>query len=168
MKYLTYDLLVKAQSKDKVVAAEAMDEWEGACEAYTKHLKKIRPRLPESVRRLSEYCLHDADPAVLTFDKDSFSLTLRLDERSGRILRLDYEMLEPLKTTDHKKSPRLNANALILYDEIDVEKKMGKLVFTHSVLFSEGFECLIWFSALTLKEYSRLQVKTPGQELLLV
>jgi hypothetical protein len=48
-----------------------------------------------------------------------------------------------------------------------VEKKMGKQVFIHSLLFSEGIEFLFRFSALTLKEYSSLQVKTPGQELLL-
>jgi hypothetical protein len=99
MKYLTYELLVKAQSEDKAVAAKAMDEWEGACAAYAAHLNKIRPRLPASVRRLAEFCLHDADPAVLTFDKDSFSLTLRLDEPSGRILRLDYEMTQPVEMT---------------------------------------------------------------------
>src|SRR5579884_3214898 len=61
MRFFTPDLYERFNSPDDGEADRAQEEWEKALQAYRRHLDEFRDRMPSSVRKLAELCLHDAE-----------------------------------------------------------------------------------------------------------
>src|SRR5437870_701827 len=61
MRFFPPELYVRFNSADEDEADRANEAWESALLAYRKHLDDIRERFPSQVRKLAEFCLHDAE-----------------------------------------------------------------------------------------------------------
>ena len=61
MRFFTPDLYLRFNSGDDEIADQANDEWEKAIDSYQTYLKNLN--LPESVKKLTEINLHDAELA---------------------------------------------------------------------------------------------------------
>lgn len=186
MKYFTKDLLeqLASENDDDVVAAQ--DQLEERSEKYRNYLKEIREYLPARfVVMQNEFYLHDAIfwPTFLPFGvltKDGLPLdvmsflrqyseavhvapcmlcfTVELDAPPHSILILNYREAvlsfkpESLKTLDQKGFLEWN------YDEVAILERDEQRRFSHSILFSNGFELTIEFADFdfaTLKPMSR-------------
>lgn len=155
MNYFTPDLLARFGSADDAVADAASEEWERASERYHEHLAALRPRLPRSVKQLLKvFCLHDAKVLTLTFDdKPYFSLFLEIKNPGkprDRFLELRYHVTRRPVIQRHQFEREDGAPLRWwLYDEIDVPDK-ERYEFTHSILFTGGYELQLSFTGLRL------------------
>jgi hypothetical protein len=173
MKFMTYELLVRTQSENDAIAEAAFDEWEKACADYNNHVEAIRHKLPKSVQvLLDHYNLHDAKVIMAGVDSaedsddPSTSIFLQLDEPRDRGLRLDYRPVVKPKVIWHERNPKLHADTVFLYDEIDVvEVNVAEneqiTMFTQSILTEGGMEMQLLFNSLTLRQYRKME--TPSE-----
>lgn len=155
MKYFTLDLLARFGSTDDAIADAAHREWDAVHEAYLERLRAIRTRLPKSVRNvLKSFCLHDAKVLTMTFDeKPFFSIFLEIrnpGKPRDRFLELRYRVTSRPVFSRHR--PVLEDGAPFrwwLYDEMDVTDE-NRYEFTHSILFTGGYELQLFFTALSI------------------
>jgi hypothetical protein len=160
MRFITPDLLVRFGSPDDRVANRASKDWEGAHAAYVSHLAEIGPVLPKHLRRLlKRFYLHDAKVLTITLDVvPYFSLFLELEKPArseDRFLELRYRLVGP-KGIQFKSHPELSGDGKALgwwqYDEVDVRQTPdGVSLFTHSILFTGGYELQLTFFSFTYR-----------------
>jgi hypothetical protein len=121
MKYFTPELFIAFNSTDRKVAKAASIQWDKAVAAYDKHLRSLRRRLPQRVRRLSSLYLHDAE--FLEFEESSPNrrnpvahLVLR---QGGEIIFLSYFLVDkPSITAPIQHAAFSPQGVQWLYDEI--------------------------------------------------
>jgi hypothetical protein len=150
MKYFTPELLLRFRSLDDEVADAADDEWEQAIRRYRRHFKKIRPHLPEAVRKFhDEYCLHDAavfGPARLSVHTVPWGFqdvvivaqnrNTLFPEHRNTLMFLQYAATEePVVETPLPAEKFPQGQPHWLYDEIDV---IEPGVYSHEILLSDG------------------------------
>lgn len=154
MKYFTPDLLARFGSTDDAIADAASAEWEGAHKAYRDHLKELGKRFPLGVRSLlRHYHLHDAKVLTMAFDdRPYFSIFLDINNPSDprkRFVELGYRLVRPPRFVRHQALPNDGTPLRWwLYDEFDVTRGES-LVFSHSILFTGGYELQLAFTGLT-------------------
>jgi hypothetical protein len=145
MKYFTPELLLRFRSEDDDIADAASEEWERAIARYRRRFRKLRPSLPESVRKFhDEYCLHDAEvcaPARLPGgQQDVIIVTQNLDtlfpEHLNTLITLQYAVAEaPVIERCPEADAFYQRHPIWLYDEFDV---IEPGVFSHEILISTG------------------------------
>jgi len=146
---MTPELLARAQDEKTVDAAS--DEWEKALERYTEHLRAIWPKLPRSARRLARRVnLHDAVTLLVGIKEASTKamILLHLDEPGDQTFVILYDLLKKMEWFDHSsltKTASGGDHPLWLYDEFDVVEENDIKYFTHSILFSNGWELKLSF-----------------------
>lgn len=150
MKYFTPELFVRTNSPNEDEAEAASAEWERRLQRARKHFNRIKPQLPESVRKFcEECCLHDADvfgPARLSVQTLPWgfqdvvivvqnSNTLFPEHRST-LTFLQYAVTaEPTVETPVRSQVFRPGQPVWLYDEVDILEPSR---FSHSILLSDG------------------------------
>jgi hypothetical protein len=164
MNYFTPKLFVRLQDiRDEA----AIQDWEQAVREYASSLAGIRRRLPASLRRLlKEFPLHDAEVLCMTRLKETLSITLR-PELSDKLLILSYNLIEAPSINRSALPPEHRTEqAAWLYDELGLELVSGSpnrltaadrargdgraTTYTHSILFSNGWEVRLKFRTFKL------------------
>ncbi len=136
-------------------------EWRENLEAYGKHIKRISDRLPDSVLKFVDLVLHDEDvvamPRAVDFDgrvvgyKHGDDYSVVTHNPSDRMLHVMTYVIEKPPTIRIHEGSGFTASdlAVWLYDELDIDEAG---LFTHSVLFSNGIELTVMFSAMHWQE----------------
>jgi hypothetical protein len=151
MKFFPPELYVRVVSSDDEVADAASEEWERAGTRYLKHIKKIWPQLPESLRKFeSEVFLHDAEvfgPARLSMqtipwsDHDvlivTHNINTLLPEQNRTMTVLQYAVTENpvIQIPVWSDNAFHKGNVIWLHDEIDV---VAPGIFSHEIQLSDG------------------------------
>ncbi len=167
MKYFTPELLARCRSLDDDVADAAAEEWEQAVAAYRLHLRAIRLRFPQGVRRLlSSVSLHDAKMLTIARGKRQpwFGMWLQPEgtaAQPGEVLELRYLVVAgPHGGLDVKKHPQLKkANPgpdWVLYDEFNLDEE--RAFFTHSLLLTDGHEVEVRFHNLRVRRLNEVRL----------
>jgi hypothetical protein len=167
VKYFTPERLVQLQDRaNRETFLAALEDWESALQAYQEHLGRIREILPLALRRLLRSAsFHDAEvidvwPPKPKGQPGRFTIILQPESDPARRIVLRYSL---------EDSPRINKTALPeiarsrpmawLYDELDVEPPVGEehsvgtegRIFTHDILFSNGWEVGLRFRKVTVE-----------------
>jgi hypothetical protein len=163
MKYMTPELLARVRSDDDAVAEAAAEEWERRGEEYRTRLTEIgsRTRLPGCVRSklLKRDYLHDAKVLTMAADTGNrFSIFLELAgvlDPAHKHIELQYRLVGgPGKGREFLEHPALAGDGRPLgwwlYDELDVTDGQVE-AFTHSILFTGGWEMQLTFFAFQWK-----------------
>jgi hypothetical protein len=142
MKYFTPELYARLQDFRSDEAMDAADAaWEKATQRYRRHLRRIWPELPETLRSLLDNVyLHDADVLSMGEQGETFLIVLRLDVPPNELLILKYTLAERAVIRTAAFSTANHAGPMQwMYDEVGLlrGKKAG---CTHSILFSNGWE----------------------------
>ena len=161
MKYFTPKRYVAFNSRDRVVANRANDEWEQALTDYRQHLKKINGRLIKSVKAfVKSRSLHDAD--YRGWGKKSLPGGLaELGILAVKMRRQRFVIFYQLVGEPSERHPVTakvfeTTRPQWLYDEFDVTDA-GDM--THEILFSNGTVlkfCFSHFSIFELRSGVRL------------
>ena len=140
MKYFTPARYVAFNASDDGVANNADEEWEQALSDYRKHVRRIRGKLPTSVRHLGEkLCLHDAEYLGMTkisipgSPGDVAILSVRAGHQPSLlvyVLAAEPFVSRPLEAVIFETT-----HPHWLYDEIDVGEDG---ILTHEILLSDG------------------------------
>ena len=118
--------------------------------------------LPRSIRGLLNLRLHDAKVLALSFDESlAFSIRLTPDGAKDGSVELRYRLAAPPRLIRHvdlaKDGKPLQWG---LYDELDV--KDAEFAFSHSVLFSGGYELQLRFYKLVCNRLIRASWPATG------
>src|SRR5260370_40233548 len=144
MKYFPPERWLRFQDpRDKQVFYSASEEWEQARKAYRRKLRQILRESPNRLKQFAESeCLHDAMVLAIWQGRSRLNVILRTDLPTQEVLVLTYTLLaEPLIDRSSLPPEYRTKHAAWMYDEIGAEKRRnGKVVFTHSVLLSNGWE----------------------------
>jgi hypothetical protein len=167
MKYFTPDLFVRLQDLQDRTASK---DWEKAVEDYDAYLRRVRPRLPRSLRRIVEdLFLHDAEVLCMSRRGNTLSVTLQLEPPAESLLVLNYSLVADL-IINRSALPAdvCTDNVAWLHDEIKVERPIAATagqrmrkngresdersvpVYSHTILLSNGWEVEVRFRGLRL------------------
>jgi hypothetical protein len=150
MKFFPPELYLRVGADDDAVAVAAASEWERACHRYRKHLKKIFPELPESLRKfLEEQELHEAQvvgPANLSMttipwsSQDVVIITdnrnTLLPEQQGTMAILQYAAAAvPIVIPSELPTAFSRGPLTWLHDEVDI---LEPGVYSHNIQLSDG------------------------------
>jgi hypothetical protein len=150
MKYFTPELYIQGNSSDERLVDQAEEAWEQAVTRYRRHYRKIKPQLPEAVRKFhDEYCLHDAavfGPAKLSINtlpwgfQDVVIVAQNIGtlyaEHLNTLMFLQYAVTaEPVIEVPVPSEHFSRSQPYWLYDEIDA---IEPGVFSHEILLSDG------------------------------
>jgi hypothetical protein len=160
---MTSELLARARSMDEDVAETAAGEWERACESYNDHIKEIGPELPRAVRTLLDrFYLHDAKVLTMAWDESPF-FSVFLQLQSKDLIELRYRLVKPLQVIHHVPRPQDGPPLRWwLYDEIAVVQDAPFPVFSHSILFTGGWEVCLFFVSVRTKRLVKLLFPPEG------
>lgn len=149
MKYFTPDryLALQRTSRQDMDAADAA--WEKAVERYEDHLKRLRPKLPNSIRRLvDEFHLHDGEVLSMGQENGTFVLVLSLAAPPRNLLVLTYELTEaPAIDKAALPSGSCSSRMQWLADEVD-HLEGSPPAFVQAILFSNGWQVGLKFHTL--------------------
>lgn len=145
MKYFTPELYLLGQADDEETAVAADRLWEEANARYEQRLAEISQDLPENVRAFNELLLHDAQVVSLSRRGEQFVMVLHKDIPPRDLVTITYTLVgEPVvnqKALPGERGPVME----FLYDELDAIEEGGQEIFTHSMLFSNGWEVQLRF-----------------------
>lgn len=151
MKYFTPQLYQQFNSPDEAEAARASEAWDEAILAYNRGLEAIKPQMSDSVRQLSELCLHDAE-ILAREDKDSdlhlwpFGAMILTLQQEDEIISLFYALRDDVCTMQAPLSWRFSkVRPHWLYDEVHVSQQSRVPRYTHHILLSTGEVLLVPF-----------------------
>jgi hypothetical protein len=145
MKYFTPDLLERLASPDEKVADAADAEWEGALVRWRRHWQKIRPALPEAVRRFEDQhvCLHDAQVLSMAGVGETFVVVVRREPPSPDVVVLTFTLdAEPVITRDVVPGHGDAGVVTWLYEEWDLDRSRR---CWFEVLLSNGWSLRLRF-----------------------
>jgi hypothetical protein len=174
MKYMTPELLARIRSEDDTISEAAADEWDQRGEEYRAHLQQLQlgRDLPRGVRRLLKVdTLHDAKVLSLAADEgNGLSISLELPHEANpgkKHLELLYKLAGgPSKGIDFIRHPSLNGDGnplgWWLYDEVGVTDGPVE-AFTHSILFTGGWELRLTFFTLAWRRLEFLLLPTTSE-----
>lgn len=152
MRFFTPDLYLRFNSNDDEIADQANDEWEKAIDSYQRYLKKLN--LPESVKKLTEINLHDAE--LSDFQEVDIHQTVMSLKNNQYVYCLIYQ------TTNLVRKDNFPQNWLFsdqrkhfLYDELDLQDS----AFLHRILWSDGEILEIPFTFVTINPINGFTVE---------
>jgi hypothetical protein len=168
MHFFTPELYLQFNSADDFEADRADEAWERAIRDYRRRLDQFRNKLPASVKRMTELCLHDAE--VQAWDKEinptsngkiewSAVAVMTLqngDEITTLIYSLWDHVIEATPLSTWRFSP---AKVHWLYDEIDTAQNRAG-AFVHRVLLSDGRVLMIPFREVVAKGFAVTPART--------
>jgi hypothetical protein len=170
MKYFTPERWLRFQDpRDKQVFFSAHEEWQEALRTYRRKLRQILRRSPNRLKRFAESeCLHDAMVLAIWQGRSRLNVILRPDMPTQEVVVLTYTLLaDPLIDPSALPPEYRTKHAAWMYDEIGTEKREnGKMVFTHTVLLSNGWQVAIRFSRFDFARRKVLLLDSKQQSML--
>jgi hypothetical protein len=158
MKHFTPELMTRLGSADPAVA-NAAAEWEQRLERYEHRLQQLHAAMPEHVRRFSDLLLHDADVLSLARDGDKLILALHKDIPPRSLVILTYALAgEPSVSTGVLPAEDCSPVMQFMYDELDLLREDGQVMYTQSILFSNGWELQLRFRDVQVVEAEPMYV----------
>lgn len=155
MRFFTPDLYLRFNSNNDEIADQANDEWEKAIDSYQTYLKKLN--LPESVKKLTEINLHDAE--LSDFQEVDLHQTVMSLKNNQYVYCLIYQTTNLVRKENFpQKWLFSDQRKHFLYDELDLQDS----AFLHRILWSDGEILEIPFTSIiispTKKELSMKQL----------
>lgn len=159
MKYFTPELVVRGQSLDSAILNPHEEEWDRLCAAYEAYLGTVRAQFPPGLRTLLDgYYLHDATVQGMGQQGQVFVVVLQLDTPPRSLLTLQYQLVgapvvirDALPPAARSRGERVEWQ----YDEVEMGSEVPP-VWTHSILFDNGWEVRLRFTDVTVQEVSPL------------
>jgi hypothetical protein len=161
MKFFSRSLYAQFNSSDPTLADEADEQWELAVAEYKRHLRQLSKVLPESAKKLSKICLHDAelinqkkmDPFLVRLPNVAFvGVVQRVNDDTWLAYLIWYSLFDAIHTTSVPVyTPFSKSNVHWLYDEVDWSEA-GKNRFIHRILLSDGRVIVIPFTNVGIHE----------------
>jgi len=154
MNYMTAELLARYQSENDSASLEASEQWERAGERYRMELEGVREQLPGAALELVDrFNLHDARVLWVGLGEGALVFVLMLDGDGGG-LQLEYDLAQPAMLTPH---PEIAEDCPLewLYDEFGVTGKAPDAPSVHSILFTDGSELRLTFTALRCRHFPK-------------
>ncbi len=153
MKFFGRELYAQFNSPDASQADAADELWEKSIESYNRHLKTIRKELPDSAKRLSKLCLHDAElinpeaPFLATLPAIGLlGVAQRIGENLWRLYLIWYALHSKVRVlAPIPEWPFSSKEVNWLYDEFDISEAKSRQ-FVHRVLLSDGRIIVIPFT----------------------
>lgn len=142
MKYFTPErhLALQDFSSDEVMdAADAA--WQIQVDAYEAYLATIRSTLPDDVRELVGYYLHDARVLSMARRGDRFEVILQLLPPPQELLTISYTVTGEPAVNEQAFAPAGKHSPLWYYEELAAVPGG----FQHSILLSNGWELTVPF-----------------------
>jgi hypothetical protein len=146
MRFFTPDLYARLQDPAPAAMDAADADWERAEQAYQDHLRRWGGALAPVLTRFDGVLLHDAEVLNINRCADQFVMVLRKDIPPRDVVTLTYTLAgEPI--VDREAFPAAYRSGVMRfeYDEFDVDEQGGPATFTHSILFSNGWEVRVRF-----------------------
>jgi hypothetical protein len=146
MKYFTPELLALLGSNDNAVINAAEAEWDRRLEAYEEELRGIEPELPEHVREFNDLLLHDARVYSLARQGDHLIMVLRKDIPPRDLVIITYTLASEPVIDPEALPPETRSEVMDFdYDEFGIVRGGGQVLYTQSILFSNGWEVSLRF-----------------------
>jgi hypothetical protein len=143
MKYITPDLIERMNDPSMKVIMRALEEWEERLAAYEARLKRIKAKLPQSVRRYLATCrLHDAEFIGAGHVQGARSKLVMLVHQGDRLISLEYELAGRVDTSVVLPEKFRSSKPLWMYDEFELGRDG---VIEHHILISSGEELTVRF-----------------------
>jgi hypothetical protein len=149
-------MYVRMQSLTQHEIEAAHADWEHAVDRYERRLRRIRPKLPKSLRYLLDNLyLHDADVLSIAHNGDTFVIVLQSEVLPKDLVVVTYK-LAGKPVLDFAALPREHCTTHIqwMYDEVDVVSP--KKLYSHEILFSNGWHVRLRFRAVEVIVAHRL------------
>lgn len=146
MKYFTPELYLRGQATDPETANEVDRLWDEALEHYERRLAEVRAALPEHLRAFNDLLLHDARVESIGRRDGELVMVLRKDIPPRDLVTVTYALVGEPFIDREALPPEHRSNVMeFLYDELDAIEEGEQKVFTHSILFSNGWEMQLRF-----------------------
>jgi hypothetical protein len=160
MKYFTpaRHLALQDCSSDEVMNAADAD-WESAVDEYEAYLDTIRPTLPDGVRQLVGWYLHDAAVISMAKGDDRFDVTLQLEPPPQDLLTISYGLIGEVVIDENALTQPGRRRPLWFYEELSAIPGG----YQHSILLSNGWELMVPFRDVKITR-SRAVFPTPFHE----
>jgi len=146
VRYFTPELYERLQNFDPAAMDAADSEWEAASARYEQHLQELGPAMAPVLKRFESILLHDAAVLGISRRGDEFDIVLLKDLLPRDIVTLTYLLTgEPFVDKDALAPKYRSLVMQYEYDEFDLAVENGQNYFTHSILFSNGWEIRLRF-----------------------
>jgi hypothetical protein len=146
MRFFTPDLLERYASDDPAVAGAADAEWEAVNGLYSRHIQALEPSLPPHIREFQSLLLHDAKVQSLARDKGRLILILKKDVPPRDLVLLAYDLEgEPVLLPFARRPRDWQEPTWFDFDEFDWIEEGGRVVYTQSIVFGNGWEMQLRF-----------------------
>ncbi|HKI32314.1 MAG TPA: hypothetical protein VKA46_10635 [Gemmataceae bacterium] len=164
MKYFTPALFARQQNFDTAAMDAADADWEAAEERYEQRLQNLAPLIDPVLKRFEGILLHDATVWGISRREDQFVIVLHKDIPPRDVVTLTYTLAgEPLLDHDALPPQFRSRGMQFEYDEFDVGQESGQPHFTHSILFSNGWEIRLPFREVQVMLAQPIYPLPPGQ-----
>lgn len=146
MKYFTPELFARLQNFDPRAMDAADADWEAAEERYEQRLRELGPAIEPVRKRFEGILLHDATVESISRRDDQFVIVLHKDAPPRDVVTLTYTLATEPIIDQNALAPALRSRVMqFQYDEFDVVREDGQTHYTHSILFSNGWEVRLPF-----------------------
>jgi hypothetical protein len=139
MKYFTPEHYSRGNSPNAEDLHGIEDEWEDALRRYRRRINRIRPLLPEGVRRFKDehVCLHDAEILGMGREGNRFVFLLKTEPPNSKPAVLTFTLLdEPVIEPHTGYGFRPGAPLYWFYEEWNLDRQKR---CTFEVLLSNGW-----------------------------
>jgi hypothetical protein len=151
MKFFTPELYARLQDTDDSAAATADVEWAAAERQYEERLRELGPRLEPVLRQFEGLLLHDAIVRSVSRRGDQLVLVLDRDVPPRDQVTLVYTLAGEPFIDREAILPQFRSSLMQFeYDELDAEGRDGCAPYAHSILFANGWEIRVPFSAVKI------------------
>ncbi len=141
MKYFTPELFSRLQNFDPGAMDAADADWEAAEARYEDRLRELGPAVAPVLKRFEDVLLHDATVESISRRDDQFVIVLHKDVPPRDVVTLTYTLAGEPFIDRNALPPELRSQVMqFQYDEFDVERRGDLTYWTHSILFSNGWE----------------------------
>lgn len=147
MRYFTparYLALQDFSSDEAMNAADAA--WEAAVDEYEASLDTIRPTLPDNLRQLVGWYLHDSAVVSMAKRDGRFDVTLQLEPPPRDLLTISYDLVGEAVIDEKALTQPGRRRPLWMYEELSAIPAG----YQHSILLSNGWELTVPFADVQL------------------
>jgi hypothetical protein len=146
MTYFPPELFARLQDLDPGAMDAADADWEAAEGQYEQRLQELGPAIDPVLNRFEGVLLHDATVESISQRGDQLIMVLRKDIPPRDVVTLTYNLAGEPFIDRNALPPGLRSQVMqFQYDEFDVEQRGDQACWTHSILFSNGWEVRLPF-----------------------
>jgi hypothetical protein len=146
MRYLTPELFARLQNFDPVTMDAADTDWDEAEQQYERRLHELGPAIAPVLKRFEGVLLHDATVWGISRHDNQFVIVLHKDVPPRDVVTLTYTLAAEPRLIQDALPPQLCSRVMRFeHDEFDVVTESGQPYYTHSILFSNGWEIRLPF-----------------------